>query len=364
MIVMSRVLSLVLLFLAVSVSTYAVDNDSSMIVLQPRFTYSPYVGQLLGRDPEVARLRETPYLGQELLLGYQTSGNDPRNLSLNNPYYGLGLYYGAFGDDAIEDVFATFVFLDIPVWQGQKSSLNIAAAMGLALNCSQYSFDDDPSFLENSSYANVYSHISLSYHYWVSPRLDLGLGARFQHFSNGGWQYPNHGMEMASVQLSVSYLPLMDDVSKASLPKFEKKHEFITVLSVGVNGSETNYDKKFFNSTLSSAYSVIRKPCYALSGGVDITYNGSLSEMESPSSSAVADLIYGGVFISNELIYQKTRLGVQVGTYLFGDPNFESSIYERLVLRYQFVPKSFLHFGIKLNGDKSECLEWGIGFVI
>jgi len=361
---MKRVLISFFLLVLVGASTLAATTDSTTTILRPRFTYSPYVGQLLGRDPELARLRDTPYFGQELLFGFQTSGADSRHAALNYPYYGLGLYYGAYGNDVIENAYAAFLFLDVPLLKGEKSSFNIAAAMGLALNCNQYTFDDDPGFLETSSYANVYSHISLSYHYNVTPRLDLGVGARFQHFSNGGWQYPNHGMEMASVQLSVSYLPDLKGVSKALVSLSDKKHEFITVVSVGVNGSEVNYDKKFFNSTLSTAYSFIRKPSYALGAGLDVTYNGSLAEYDPLTAVGSDNLVYGGMFVSNELIFQKTRIGVQLGTYLWGDPNFESSIYERLILRYQFIPQSFLHFGIKLNGDKSECLEWGIGFII
>lgn len=361
---MGRVIRILVLCSVLNVSLFAASSDSTQLILHPRFTYSPYVGQLLGRDPEVARLRDTPYLGQEFLIGYQTGGANSQCVALNNPYYGVGVYYGAFGKDIVENIFASFIFLDVPVLKGQKSSFNIAAAMGLALNCNQYTFDDDPTFLEHSSYANVYSHISLSYHYLISPRMDVGVGARFQHISNGGWQYPNHGMEMASVQLSVSYVPRIKEVHKVLSPFEEKKHEFITVLSVGINGSETNFDKKFFNSTVSTAYSLIRKPCYALGGGLDVTYNGSLAEYESLTAVGSDNLFYGGMFVSNELIFQKTRLGVQIGTYIFGDPNFKSSIYERLILRYQFTRKTFLHFGIKLNGDKSECLEWGIGFVM
>ena len=346
-------------------SVYGGDHTSVTKIthLSPRFSYSPYYGQMLGRAVDIERLQGIPYLGQELLFGYQTSTEDGIYTALNSPYYGFGLHYGMYEGGTVKDIFSGFFFFDIPLWRNAKTSINAAAAMGLALHCNQYAFADDPDFMAQSSYANVYSHISLSYHYQLSQELDLGLGARFQHLSNGGWQYPNHGMEMASVQLSVSYtvpsIVLEKNVSHIS----DKTAEFVPVVSLGVSGSESNYEDTYLYTNFSLAYSFLRRPFYALGVGFDLTYNAALEEQVS-SDFHRSDAVYGGFFVSNELLFRKVRLGLQVGTHMFDQVTFSVPVYERLVLRYNYLSNSFLHFGIKLNGGKSECLEWGIGFVI
>ncbi len=359
---MEQLRSLVLLCVAfclcpiLSASDIVSDTVSSS--WQPRFTYSPYWGQLLGRNVENSSIDKKPYFGQEFLIGVQTGGDDPRHSALNFPYYGVGLYSGMYGD-VMENIYAGFFFIDIPVVKFKKMSLNVAAAMGVALNCSRYTFD--PDFLAHSSYVNVYSHLSLSYHYALTPNLDVGIGGRFQHFSNGSFQHPNFGNEMFSTQLSISYMPKMKSLEFSLPPLSDKKDEWISVLSVGINGSKTDFDKKYFYANTSLAYSFIKRKCYALGVGAEVTYNGSL-EQELDQYSQM-DLMYGGFFISNELIFQKVRFGFQFGTPVFNQVEFKAPYYERLVLRYQFIPEAFLHFGIKINADESECLEWGIGYI-
>lgn len=318
----------------------------------------------MGRVAELEPIKGTPYLGQELLFGYQSDGNRPCHSSLNNPYYGVGVYTGMFKDRVMENMYAGFLFIDISIIELNKSSVNVLLALGLALNCNQFTIPGDPDFLENSSFANVYSHVALAYQYPLSKNLDLGFGFRFQHISNGGWQYPNPGYEMVSAQVSLSYLALDKTLEKPYVPMKKKDHEIATVVTVGVNGSTEDSEKKYFNTSFSTAYSVIRRPCYAFATGLDVTYNGSLIEESTNSETSTSDLIYYGAFISNELIFQKMRIGVQVGTHLYSSLDLGLPIYERIIMRYCFVPRSFLHFGIKLNGGKSESLEWGIGLLL
>lgn len=339
----------------------AVHTDSS--AFYPRITYAPYSGYLLGRAPEISRLQGIPYLGQELLLGFQASHTSTSYQALNAPYYGLGLHYGMYQGTEVGDVFSGFLFFDLPLWRNGKSSISTMAAMGLALHCNQYDFADEPDFMETSSYANVYSHISLSYHYQLSSQFDLGIGGRFQHFSNGGWQYPNHGMEMASAQLSISYTADSKPIWKKNQGVEEKKHAWIPLVSFGLSGSERDFETQYWYTNLSLAYSVVRRPFYALGFGVDVAYNAALEERFAGEFNTI-DAIYSGVFVSNELLFRDVRFGLQVGVHAFDNVDFSLPVYERLILRYHYVPQSFLHFGIRMNGGKSECLEWGIGFVL
>ena len=328
-----------------------------------KFSYVTSVGKFVARVPLTEPLDKTPYITNELLIGFQTTGKKYWHNALNYPNYGIGLYSGKYLENYKGSLWGSFLYIDLPIIAKEKQTFKLSLGLGGVLHCNSYDIKNNPDFMLTSSYANVYSHITIGYNYSFNKHLDMGLGVTFQHFSNGGWQYPNPGMEMLSGQLTVAYTPKeYTPIKKIAQNPTHEREKWTICYVAGVNGSSTNYSTKYFNTTFSASYSPIRKPCYDFGIGLDITYNGHLIEQFSTTDEIPNRyLMNNGIFISNELIAGKCRLGFQIGTRIYSKIEYDLPIYERITLRYQFIKKSFLHFGIKLNGGKSEFLEWGIG---
>lgn len=348
------------LLFSLSIDTTAEDHQPTQANL--KFSSSTYYGSYIARPETMLPFDQTPYIGQELRVGYQTDGKQYWHQALNYPYYGLGLYTGKYLDNYKGNLYGGFLFIDIPILTFGKSSIETSLGMGVTLHCNSYNIPEDPTFMQGSSYANVYSHIALGYLYTINSHFNVGGGVRFQHFSNGGWQYPNNGLEMPSAEVKVQYTP--KGITKTSNSKTPQTEGLPLTLCyvAGISGSDVNLNEKFFNTTLSLAYNAIEKPCYGLSIGLDATYNGYINEEQSPSTVSNYDVYSSGLFVSNELIAGRCRIGLQVGTYIYNGQAFISPLYERLTIRYQIKKKPFLHFGIKLNGANSQFLEWGFGY--
>lgn len=329
-----------------------------------KFSYSSYYGNYIARPEPMMPFDASPYLGQELKVGYQTNGKQYWHQALNCPYYGFGLYTGKYLTNYKGSLFGGFLFIDIPVLTIGKSSLETSVGMGVTLNCNNYDIPDYPDFMQGSSYANVYSHIALGYLYKVNSHFNIGAGVRFQHFSNGGWQYPNNGLEMTSGEIKLQYTPqAMEQYAKSKTTQAEN-HPLTICYVAGISGNDVDLNEKYFNTSLSVAYDIIKKPCYALACGVDATYNGYINMEQSPLDVSPYDIYSSGIFVSNEIIAGQCRLGLQVGTYIYNGKSFMAPLYERLTIRYQIQDRSFVHFGIKLNGPNSQFLEWGFGYRI
>ena len=358
-----QLIQIYLLLLCTNVFSQKQSEDNQYI---PKISYIPYIGKFVARTSTTKALDNTPYIAQEFQIGIQTTGKKYWHSALNYPSYGIGIYNGMFLENYKGAFWGSFLYIDLPIFTAPKQSIDITLALGSVINCNNYNITDDPDFLQHSSYANVYSKIVFSYKYAISDHLNVGGGVRFQHFSNGGWQYPNPGMEMLSAQISVNYIPKKHTIKKSQQKEPPKRTDQWTICYVvGQSGSPTDYSTKYLNTTASIAFSAIRKPCYDFGIGVDYTYNGHLVEnFPNMNNIPISYLTSNGIFISNELITGKCRLGLQIGSRIISKAEYSSPIYERLTLRYQFAKKTFVHFGIKLNLGRSEFLEWGVGYKI
>lgn len=350
------------LFLLINFCSYATEADKDDGKGDMKFSYSSYYGKYFARPEPMLPFNDTPYLGHELKLGYQTNGQQYWQQALNYPYYGFGLYTGKYLKNYQGSLFGGFIFIDIPVLVFDRSSLVTSLAMGTTLNCNKYDIPDHPTFMQGSSYANVYSHVTLNYMYKLNPHFNVGAGIRFQHFSNDGWQYPNNGLEMVSAEIKVEYTPKISPKKKVSKPlPIDKKH-FTLCYVAGICGENVNLDKKYFNTSISIAYNAIENPCYALSFGLDGTYNGYVNLEQTPVGMSPHDVYTSGIFISNEMITGKISFGIQIGAHMYNRKSIISPIYERLFIRYKVKSRSFVHFGIRANEFNSQFLEWGFGY--
>lgn len=356
----SHIISFILFASSLLTSINAKAGDYKLENL--KYSYSGYYGKYIARPPDMLPFDQTPYFGQELRVGIKTDGAQYWHKALNFPYYGLGLYNGNFLDNYKGALYGGFAFIDIPVLVVGKSKIETSLALGFVRNCNNFDISNNTNFMENSSYANAYSHIGLNYSFQLNNKFSLGCGVRFQHFSNGGWQYPNNGLEMTSGEVKIQYTP-KPLIQKTDVANPEQKYNKRVAIcyAAGVSGSDIDPEAKYFNTTLSATYAIINNTCYLLSGGLDLQYTGYVIEDQSPTGSDNSQVFSNGIFVSNELVAGKCRFGIQVGTRLYNHQSFISPIYERLILRYQVLDNSFLHFGIKLNGQNSEFFEWGFG---
>lgn len=356
-------LALLLGFMFLHLTNKAIDTTK---MIAPKIELSGYGGALLIHRDAMEDLGNHPYFGTELHLAFQTTGNQYWHEAFNYPIYGLGFYSGYFNNPSIGNPYAVFTFLELPFLRRDKYYLSTCWGVGMTFNINEYDSITNKKNIAIGTDLNVYVNFSTTARYRINERWEIGSGVKFQHFSNGSVKQPNLGLNMISGQVIIAYYPgnTVNKFRKDAKLKPYKKNEFYTMFGMGQStDAPDGSDIRFMNSTLSIGMN--RRFSYKRNWGFgfDVFYNEYIKDdLEKPGTDITnSDLMSYGIFLSSELIVSKFRITTQLGTYLYRPTNYSIPIYERVAIRYYFIPNLFGNISIKAHGAKAQFIEWGIG---
>jgi len=331
----------------------------------PIIEYRAYTGGVVIHHSNMSSLNDHLYVGNELRLGFQTTGKDYWHHLFNYPAFGLGVYAGTYNNPSLGYPRAVFGFIELPFKRKEKSYITTDWSGGVCFNLNAYDSISNPENIAIGSTVNIYVGFSFMYKYIISNKIEIGAGVKLQHFSNGAYSLPNLGLNMASIELSLKYLTknrqsFMDIPS----PDVYDKYEVVTMYACGWNVySELTNDVKYFNSTMSASVNKRVTHKRTVGVGLDCFYQGYLSEYYADKSNITnKDLMSYAGFLSSELLMNKFRITTQLGFYIYRPVDFSLIFYERLGLRYYPVKWMFANVSIKAHAAKAEFLEYGLGF--
>lgn len=341
-------------------------NDTKPI---PKIELHSYGGSMLIHRDAMSELGNTPYFGNNLQIGFQTTGTKAWHELFKYPSYGLGIYSGYFNNSAIGNPFALYTFMELPFLRREKFTISGNLSVGMTFNINEYDSISNKRNIAIGTDRNVYIDISGIAKYKLNSRFEIGAGIKLQHFSNGAIKMPNLGLNMASGQVALTYYP-WQTVSKfksGTSPSPFKKYEFTTMLAFGGKGKdEDGSDTKYLNSTLSFCTSKRLNTKRNLGLGVDLFYNEYIkNELDNNADDVPrSQLMSYAIFASSDLIANKFRMTIQLGTYLWRKTDYSIPIYERVALRYYITNKFFGNVSIKAHGAKAQFIEWGFGITL
>ncbi len=332
----------------------------------PKLEYQAYGGGVLVHRDAMEGLGNKPYFGNELRIGFQTTGVEYWHQPYNYPTLGLGFYSANFNNTVLGKPKAVFAFLEFPFARKTKSYFSTSWSIGAAFNMNEYDSIYNPENVAIGSDLNIYIDFSLMYKYKLSKRFMLGGGLKLQHFSNGAYKQPNLGLNMVSGAVSVIYYPTQT-ISKfieKDKPEFKKNYEVTTMAAFGLRATSSEKDsEKYFNSTIS--VSVNKRVTFkrTLGVGFDYFYQSYLIDYYQDKNSITnKDLMSYAGFLSSGMLINRFRVVVQLGFYMHRPVDFGLFFYERVALRYYPINKMFINFSIKAHGAKAEFIEWGLGY--
>jgi hypothetical protein len=331
----------------------------------PRLEYSGYAGALVIHREAMEGLGNHPYLGQEIRLGFQTTGSDYWHRLYKYPMFGAGVYSGYFNNPAIGNPFAVFGFIEIPFLRTDKSLLSTSWASGVAFHINEYNSLTNPENIAIGTDINVYIDFSLFYRRQLNERMDVGTGLKFQHFSNGAIQHPNLGLNMVSglVTLTYSLNPNRHQFLKPEPDITDKKFEWNLMYALGINGkNQEEPDVRYINHTISVGVNKRISEKRTLGVGIDLFHNEELKEaVPTGDNIQASDLLSYAAYASSDLIIHKFRIAVQLGFYLHRPTDYSLPFYERVAFRYYLAPNLFTNVSIKAHAAKAQFFEWGLG---
>jgi hypothetical protein len=356
---MKQYIYIIIVFL--STHLYSQDIERKTV---PVIEYQAYAGGVIIHHSDMSHLNDNPYIGNELRLGFQTTGKDYWHHLFNYPTFGVGVYAGNYNYSVLGKPRAFFGFMELPFKRKEKSYFITNWSGGVCFNINKYDSISNPENIAIGSSVNIYVEFSLMYKRIISDKFEIGGGIKLQHFSNGAYSLPNLGLNMAGISLSLKYLSKRKPFLEIPKPKEYKKYEIITMYACGWKSySESTNNIKHFNSTLSASINKRVTQKRTVGVGLDYFYQEYLSEYYPDKTNLTnKDLMSFAGFLSSELLFNKFRITTQLGFYMYRPVDFGLFFYERLGLRFYPTKWMFANISIKAHAAKAEFLEYGLGF--
>ena len=321
-------------------------------------------------------------------FGWQTDGSSEWQHAYNFPSYGIGLYGADFyNDEELGQPTSLYGFFDWPFHRSSRWQLSFGLGFGLTTDWEAYDAVNNPKNMALGLGRSVHIEVGGYAEYKLARRWALIGGITGTHFSNGGTQRPNHGLNAMGPILFVKHH--IED--PARLPTRVKPADFDRGWNLTLTGSvgKRNLDLVFDDPDLNQQYSnqsffignitavVGRKFSYMgrYCFGLDVCYDESvptLVELEGYKNgqNVTADSMDKfdlAAIAGYEHIAKKTHVLVQLG-YIFA----RKDVLDRLPRFYQrFGVKQFVwenwFAGLNVRFHElgsADNLEWNAGYVV
>jgi hypothetical protein len=303
-------------------------------------------------------------------IGWQNPGYKDWQKVYKGPVYGIGFYVADFfRPDEMGKPKAAFGFLGIPILRLEKILFLTEFQYGMAWNWNHYDPDSNPENLAIGSPITVYLDIGLNASFHLNQYFDLSGGISFTHFSNGGFERPNRGVNLFSPHVEVKYFvngrPDLSSIQKPE--KLNRTNELYFMLGYGDHQMvehelDTNY---FAVGGVGVFYTMQHSNAFRSGPGVDFNFWWALTALEDGSHGKVGwDNLTIGLIYQPELIVGRLALTGGFGIYARhkGYGNFNQT-YQRLGARFHLTKNISLGVNVRaVNFMLAEFLEFNTGY--
>jgi hypothetical protein len=321
-----------------------------------------------------------------LEFGWQTDGSKDWHHCYNFPTFGLGLYGADYNNDQeLGTPTSLYGFFGWPMAWVQRWKFNFELAFGFTNDWQPYDPVNNPKNVAFGLGRSVHIEVGANAEYRLARRWSVIGGITGTHFSNGGTQRPNHGLNQVGPILYVKYdtdKPVKPPVRRHNLP-YEKGWDLALTFSAGKRNLDLEFtdpdlrekygNQSYFigNLTVGAGYRFSYKSRVAF--GLDFCYDETVGDLQridafkngtnvDPKSSDNLELaLFGGY----EIYAHNTNLILHLGYKVFSKdvPERLPTFYQRLGVR-QFVYRDwFLGLNVRFHElGSADNLEWVLGY--
>lgn len=308
-----------------------------------------------------------PY-GVELYANRHTIGKRHWERRFRHPQIGFALSHYQYGvPEELGAAYALTSYLDNALTKGRKGSLRFSIGTGLVYSTRYYIPEVNEGNMAIGSRYCFALRGNLRYELALSEKLLLNLNLAFRHFSNGGLNQPNNGMNFPLVGMGIRYqprevrfLPLQDTISA-----FDRKIRLNVKLSSG-RKEVLRMDEKHPVHSLSVYASRRLSPINAVMVGADAFHDSALRQeyltnhLTPPEG--VLDPRMVGLTLGHELYFGKMSFVFQYGRYVY-KPYKEifKDYYQRYGLKFLVTRHLSTSAMLVAHSGSANVIEWGLG---
>lgn len=277
------------------------------------------------------------------------------------PRKGWILQYVNFDNAILGQSIMTSSYIE-PYWgYGNRVSFSLKGIAGIAYLNNPYNPLTNPTNQSYSLPINGYLALGFGIHVKLSKQFNANAYGQFSHISNGGYNYPNYGINWSTISLSIDYVlkpvsSLPQRVTKVfAKKKALNKWEISPYWSNRRIVADREGRRSVVGLTVQFTKQITR--INALNIGSEILYDFSLRELlrlNRINRSAWRS----GLLIGHTFLIGSVSLSQQIGIYMFNPGDYFPALYQRYGLMQQLSPR--FSAGINLlvhNGRVANFLD-------
>lgn len=321
-------------------------------------------------------------------FGWQTDGSKDWHHTYNFPSFGFGIYGANLHSEELGTPTSLYGFFVWPLVRGERWRFNFDLNFGFTNDWKPYDPVENPQQVAMGLGRSVHIEGGPNAEYFLNDRWSLIGGITFTHFSNGGTQRPNQGINQVGPLLYVKYAtdtPVAPP-ARRQISEYPDNWDLTVTGSGGKRNldleltdpdlSEQYLNKSYFigNLTVGMGKQFSCKSRYVF--GLDLCYDGSVGDLEeldaynnqqnAPETSGW-DYFDLAVFGGYEVIAHNTHLIIHLGyKLLYKDiPERLPVFYQRLGVK-QFVYQNwFVGMNVRFHElGSADNLEWNVGYKV
>jgi hypothetical protein len=286
------------------------------------------------------------------------------------PYYGFGLSVGnLFNPNEIGYPVSLYGVLGIPLKRWKKLEIYTELQFGIASNWKYYDPETNPMNIAIGSFFTTHVNFGFKAFYPLGNNLDLGAGIALSHFSNGGLERPNSGINTASPTINLKYV----FVGRSPIPEPSRDTEFDFNKEIIVMGSYSRYqvisdtlDIYYYTAGGLSSYFLLQNTPAIKSGpGVDFNYLTGLTVDSKGAPGPLGwDNLSIGIGYQLEVVLDRLSLVGAIGTYAVHKQhkNFRQ-IYQRVGIKFYLLENIYAGLNVRsINFGRAEFMEINMGY--
>lgn len=328
-----------------------------------------YYGALFRYKSGLPPLSFTNTTGVEVYANQHTLGNKPWEVKYRYPQIGFAFSYYNYGvPDELGEAFSLTTYLDNTLIQGPKNSLRFNVGTGIVYSTRIYKPETNEG---NKAIGNPLAFVlraTLRYEFPLSHLIYMNANLAFRHFSNGGLNKPNNGMNFPMLGLGLRYQPrevVRKPVSEEVLPEPDKRIHLNLRVGAGVKEVLLEDEKhSVYNVSVYASKKLSRTN--ALLIGADGFYDSALREefinVSRPVPDGELDARMAGLTVGHELQFNRLSLVVQVGRYIYQPLELFPDYYQRYGLKYAITENLSASVMLLAHTRTANVVEWGAGW--
>jgi hypothetical protein len=312
------------------------------------------------------------YQALSLKMLWQNPGYTDWQRVYHGPYYGAGLQLtDVYNQTEVGYPVSLFGVLGIPIVRAGRFELYSEFQFGIAAGWKHYDTLTNPKNLAVGGTLTLHVNGSLLAFYQLTRNIDLGAGIGFIHFSNGGFERPNNGLNIYSPSVELKYhFQYRPDYGKMpAARRLQRSDDLYLMLGYGdyqlrEHELDTNY---FAVGGLSAVYFTQFSNAFRLGYGTDINYWWGMNARPNGTAGLYSfENFTLGLILQPEFIIDKLTLVSGIGIYALhrNYGNFNQT-YQRLGVRYDIYKNVSLGVNVRaINFTMAEFLEFNLGYRI